>query len=873
MIAQLSVKCFSFITVKNQTIRPFRISSQKRGIVFYAILVLTFFSVCSAFGSVPGYNYFKKLTTQEAQISVGTTNLVNFPVLVRLTDNDLKHTSNGGKVNNISGFDIVFTSSNGTTLINHQVERYDPVTGELVAWVQIPLLSATVNTDFYMYFGNATVSVDPSTTSTWDANFVAAYHLNLNQNDVTSNGNNLSLVGTNLQTPALAADGRDIETTESMFCSPNGAVQTNGDVTLETWVNFETVQLTANDNVFISCGAVGEVGIPDNLFYLFNYNGAGANTNKLRMFWEYGAGINESIVSNATTTLVAGTWYHLATVRDVTNGVVNFYVDGIQLGTAVAYTNAPAGGTLTTLSIGESQDNNIRDIDSDFDEIRISNSVRTPEYIQATFESGKIGSTFISYSTTSCVPPDVSVAGTSQTICATTFTMVGNTPTAGVGTWSLIAGGGTITNSLSPTTGITALAVGANVFEWTITSGTCTSVSDVTITVNANPTAANAGSNQTLCISSPSTTLNGNNPAIGTGTWSVVSGGATITSPNLNNTTVTGLTLGTNILQWEIGNGICSSTSSTVTIQVDPATSIANAGSNQTVCISSPTATLAANTPTTGTGTWSVLTGGGVVTSSTSANTTVTGLTLGTNILQWSITSAGTCSSTTSTMTIQVDPATSIANAGSNQTVCISSPTATLAANTPTTGTGSWSVVSGSAVFTNSNNPTTTVTGLALGTNILQWSITSAGTCSSTTSTMAIQVDPATSIANAGSNQTVCISSPNATLAANTPTTGTGTWSVLTGGGVVTSSTSANTTVTGLTLGTNVLQWTITSAGTCSSTTSTMTIQVDPATSIANAGSNQTVCISSPTATLAANTPTTGTGTWSVLTGGGVVTS
>ncbi|MDP1799819.1 MAG: DUF2341 domain-containing protein, partial [Bacteroidota bacterium] len=723
--------------------------------------------------------------------------------MVRITDNDLRHTSSGGVVTNINGYDIVFTASDGTTLTDHQLERYDPVTGELVAWVRIPLLSATVNTDLYLYFGNSTVTVDPSTTSTWDANFIAAYHLNLNQNDATSNGNNLSLTGTNLQTPALAADGRDIETTESMFCSPNAAVQTNGDVTLETWVNFETVQLTANDNVFISCGALGEVGVPDNLFYLFNYNGAGALTNRLRMFWEYGAGVNESIVSNATTTLVAGTWYHLATVRDITNGVVNFYVDGIQLGTAVAYTNAPAGGTLTTLSIGESQDNAIRDIDSDFDEIRISNSVRTPEWIQATYESNKIGSTFISYAATACVPPDVSVAGTSQTICASTFTMSANTPTSGVGTWSVISGSGTITNSLSPTTGITALAVGANVFEWTITSGTCTSVSDITVTVNGNPSASNAGSNQTICISSVSTTLNGNNPAVGTGTWSVVSGTATITNPNLNNTTVTGLTVGTHILQWEIGNGVCATNATTMTIQVDPATSIALAGPNQTVCITTNTATLAANTPTTGTGTWSVISGSGTITNSLSANSTVTNLGLGINVLEWSITSAGTCSSTSSTMTIQVDPATSIALAGPNQTVCITTNTATLAANTPTTGTGSWSVVSGSAVFTNSNNPTTTVSGLALGTNVLQWSITSAGTCSSTSSTMTIQVDPATSIALAGPNQTVCITTNTATLAANTPTTGTGSWSVVSGSAVFTNSNNPTTTVSGLALGTN----------------------------------------------------------------------
>ena len=247
----------------------------------------------------------------------------------------------------------MFTASDGSTLINHQVERYNPVTGQLVAWVQIPLLSATVNTDFYLYFGNNTVTIDPSTTNTWDSNFQAAYHLNLNQNDVTSNGNNLSLTGTSLQSPALAADGRDIESTEKMFCSPSAAVQTNGNVTLETWINFETLQPTAADNVLISCGGTADVGIPDNMFYSFNFNGGGANPNKPRMFWEFGPGTNESIVSTATTAITPGTWYHLAAIRDVTNSVVRFFIDGIQLGADVTYTNAPSGGTLTTLNIGE----------------------------------------------------------------------------------------------------------------------------------------------------------------------------------------------------------------------------------------------------------------------------------------------------------------------------------------------------------------------------------------------------------------------------------------------------------------------------------------------------------------------------------------
>jgi hypothetical protein len=64
-------------------------------------------------------------------------------------------------------------------------------------------------------------------------------------------------------------------------------------------------------------------------------------------------------------------------------------------------------------------------------------------------------------------------------------------------------------------------------------------------------------------------------------------------------------------------------------------------------------------------------------------------------------------------------------NAGPDQNVCGSS--ATLAANTPTVGTGTWSVVSGSGSFANSNDPNTTVSGLSVGANVLRWTITSGG--------------------------------------------------------------------------------------------------------------------------------------------------
>jgi hypothetical protein len=80
-------------------------------------------------------------------------------------------------------------------------------------------------------------------------------------------------------------------------------------------------------------------------------------------------------------------------------------------------------------------------------------------------------------------------------------------------------------------------------------------------------TTANAGSDQTLAACATTTTLAGNAPTYGTGTWSVVSGTATITSPNSPTSGVTGLLVGASAtLRWTISNGACGNTFDDVVI-------------------------------------------------------------------------------------------------------------------------------------------------------------------------------------------------------------------------------------------------------------------------------------------------------------------
>jgi hypothetical protein len=121
-------------------------------------------------------------------------------------------------------------------------------------------------------------------------------------------------------------------------------------------------------------------------------------------------------------------------------------------------------------------------------------------------------------------------AGADQDVCATTATLAGNAPATGVGTWTLISGAGTITSANSPTSGLTALGLGANTFRWTLPNGSCADSQDDVVITRSDFTTAAAGADQDVCATTA--TLAGNAPATGVGTWTLISGAGTITSAN-----------------------------------------------------------------------------------------------------------------------------------------------------------------------------------------------------------------------------------------------------------------------------------------------------------------------------------------------------
>src|SRR5678810_844261 len=407
--------------------------------------------------------------------------------------------------------------------------------------------------------------------------------------------------------------------------------------------------------------------------------------------------------------------------------------------------------------------------------------------------------------------PTTANAGPDQNLCATTATMAGNIATVGTGTWTLVSGAGTITTPGSPTSTITALGVGPNVFRWTITNAPCTaSFDEVTITRVAATTTANAGPDQTGAATCglTSVTLAGNTPTVGTGSWSIVSGtGGTITTPSSPTSTFTGTAGTTYTLRWTITNPPCASSTDDVVITFNRIPTIADAGADQTIC--SPTATLAGNTATVGTGTWTLVSGAGTITTPNSPTSGITALGVGPNVFRWTITNAP-CTASFDEVTITRVAATTIANAGPDQTGAATCglTSVTLAANVATVGTGSWSIISGAGgTITTPSNPNSTFTGTAGTTYTLRCTITNPP-CASSTDDVVITFNRIPTTADAGVDHNLCATT--ATMAGNIATVGTGTWTLVSGAGTITTPNSPTSGITALGVGPNVFRWTIT---------------------------------------------------------------
>jgi hypothetical protein len=356
-------------------------------------------------GGTYGFNfqYCKKIVVDHTQVS---GDLPRYPLLINITgDDDLKTVANGGRIQHSQGWDIVFRTS-GCGNLDHEIEKYDGVNGDLVAWVLIDPLSSSSDTEIYMYYG-ATIICDTSNpTAVWDARFRAVYHLNDDFKDSTQNNRDGTNYGATF-TPSKIGNG-------ALFTPSNGWDRielgtwdmSSDDFTVQAWV--WPNDFNQDDPRIVSKGSTSASSTQDHVWQ-FGLEDGDNGENRMRFRLKTGSDdLLNTIELEGTSPNgylpSAQTWYHLA----------GTYEDGNSAGTEMRlYMNGLAAGQLGhagnirqnswPIWIGANPhgaSNSAKSWDGILDEVRILSSDLSQDWLETEYRNHNDPGNF--YSITSC---------------------------------------------------------------------------------------------------------------------------------------------------------------------------------------------------------------------------------------------------------------------------------------------------------------------------------------------------------------------------------------------------------------------------------------------------------------------------------------
>jgi hypothetical protein len=280
-----------------------------------------------------------------------------------------------------TGADIRVTTSDGTTEVAIQVVAIDTgaKTGQL--WFKAPSLSSTVNTDFYIYYGNPSASAYATTdpygrNAVWSNGFQNVYHLETgNSSDSSGNFPNAVDNGSGSGTGKIGLD-RTFSGTSSYINTGDISPSNWANVTVEAWV-YLTGTTSAYYGVFYK-NAFTDLGRflirgSDGLVYVQNANGnmlsaSGAVARNTRVKVEY--------------------------AYDQTAGYEYVYVNGTQVASR-ARTGDIVKNT-TNLWIGRGYSNDTYAWKGAIDEFRIANVARSADWRTTSYNNENSPSTFYS---------------------------------------------------------------------------------------------------------------------------------------------------------------------------------------------------------------------------------------------------------------------------------------------------------------------------------------------------------------------------------------------------------------------------------------------------------------------------------------------
>ncbi len=515
-----------------------------------ALFIVFLFLALSVNGQwLAGYEYRKSITIPDANIIGGPH--TDFPLLIDLSsDADIPVDAYSAL-----GYDIVFTDDDGLTLLDHEIVVYDRTNYKAFVRLDLPNLS---DKSIYVYYGNPTISSDPSTSDAYSTNFQAVWHMeeepfpSNNISDATSNGNTgtpgaafagASSVGGKIG-QAISFNG----TSDYFSIANSTSVNLSGDqFTIQAWIN-------APDNT--TDNAIMVKGLSDgNEQYMLGIGNAATPD-----YVDSRVRLGGSTITDQAGSITAGSWQHIVFVYDGTlapGARKTVYLNG-----ALLYNGpfAPGGNVVTSVSplyIGKRLVAN-NYISGLLDELRIADVPRSLNWVQTEYNNQNLPVGFVNYGSETGPGPLPDVSGNTcfrNNLRSGTTNITFSTPNGNPVTsyqWTAVfdsgisgnaSGSGNTLNEILENTNTTA---GTATYTVTAYSGVYPGYStNVLITVNPNPEKTVSAAETAICNNS-STFIIVDNSEVGTDYQLRDSGDTDIGSPQ--NGTGSSLSFSTGIL-------------------------------------------------------------------------------------------------------------------------------------------------------------------------------------------------------------------------------------------------------------------------------------------------------------------------------------
>lgn len=294
------------------------------------------------------------------------TDLEGFPVLVILDSSRIDYS-----LVQDQGQDLRFTDASGETSLPHEIEAWNEQ-GRSYIWVRVPLISAAGGDRFWMSYGDATAEDGQRPNDVWTQGFAGVWHMaeNISGNQVaghrdsTADNNHADHIGaTQMEDstslgPAQSFDGID----DRVELMPSG--------------------LQIGATAITMSARVRPLGEPGDFPHVI---GAGSGGRHWQIFWDSGGGwtnrysIDGGYYENWTGTGSIGSWSSVSSVYD--GSAVRLYVDGVEVATTGVPTDAQLDALTTPIYIGSNPVLTPREFQGDIDEVRMSGSARSPDWI------------------------------------------------------------------------------------------------------------------------------------------------------------------------------------------------------------------------------------------------------------------------------------------------------------------------------------------------------------------------------------------------------------------------------------------------------------------------------------------------------------